>query len=106
MVDIKNSKESSYLNPLEQGIAFDDVLLVPQYSEILPSEVSLITNLTSKIKLKTPILSAAMDTVTEAEMAISLASEGGMGVIHKNMSIDHFYWLLYQFQIHVYLEQK
>ena len=88
MVDIKNSKESSYLNPLQQGIAFDDVLLVPQYSEILPSEVSLITNLTSKIKLKTPILSAAMDTVTEAEMAISLASEGGMGVIHKNMSID------------------
>ena len=88
MVDNKNSKESSYLNPLEQGIAFDDVLLVPQYSEILPSEVSLTTNLTSKIKLKTPILSAAMDTVTEAEMAISLASEGGMGVIHKNMSID------------------
>ncbi len=88
MVDIKNLKESSYLNPLEQGIAFDDVLLVPQYSEILPSEVSLTTNLTSKIKLKTPILSAAMDTVTEAEMAISLASEGGMGVIHKNMSID------------------
>ncbi len=88
MVDSKNSKESSYLNPLEQGIAFDDVLLVPQYSEILPSEVSLITNLTPKIKLKTPILSAAMDTVTEAEMAISLASEGGMGVIHKNMSID------------------
>ena len=88
MVDIKNSKESSYLNPLEQGIAFDDVLLVPQYSEILPSEVNLVTNLTPKIKLKTPILSAAMDTVTEAEMAISLASEGGMGVIHKNMSID------------------
>tara|TARA_Y100000748_G_scaffold302353_1_gene304394 strand:+ start:446 stop:1942 length:1497 start_codon:yes stop_codon:yes gene_type:complete len=88
MVDIKNSKESSYLNPLEQGIAFDDVLLVPQYSEILPSSVNLITNLTPRIKLKTPILSAAMDTVTEAEMAISLASEGGMGVIHKNMSID------------------
>ena len=71
MVDKKNSKESNYLNPLEQGIAFDDVLLVPQYSEILPSEVSLNTNLTSSIKLKTPILSAAMDTVTEAEMAIS-----------------------------------
>ena len=88
MVDIKNSNESSYLNPLEQGIAFDDVLLVPQYSEILPSDVNLTTNLTSKIKLKSPILSAAMDTVTEAEMAISLASEGGMGVIHKNMSID------------------
>ena len=88
MVDIKNLKESSYLNPLEQGIAFDDVLLVPQYSEILPSSVNLITNLTPRIELKTPILSAAMDTVTEAEMAISLASEGGMGVIHKNMSID------------------
>ena len=88
MVGVKNSNESSYLNPLEQGIAFDDVLLVPQYSEILPSDVNLTTNLTSKIKLKSPILSAAMDTVTEAEMAISLASEGGMGVIHKNMSID------------------
>ena len=88
MVDIKNSKESSYLNPLQQGIAFDDVLLVPQYSEILPSDVSLTTMLTKNIELKSPILSAAMDTVTETRMAISMAQEGGIGVIHKNMSIS------------------
>lgn len=88
MVKLKNSTKSNYLNPLEQGIAYDDVLLVPQYSEILPSDVELASNLTKKIKLKVPILSAAMDTVTEADMAISLASEGGIGIIHKNMSVD------------------
>ncbi|MBH44069.1 MAG: IMP dehydrogenase [Gammaproteobacteria bacterium] len=82
------NNESKYPNPLEQGLAFDDVLLVPQYSEILPKDVSLTTRLTNKISLKIPILSAAMDTVTEAEMAISLASEGGIGIIHKNMSIE------------------
>ncbi len=83
----KNNK-SKNPNPVETGLAFDDVLLVPQYSEILPSDVNLTTKLTSKIQLKIPILSAAMDTVTEAKMAISLASEGGIGIIHKNMSID------------------
>ncbi len=88
MVDSKKSNKFNYLNPLEQGIAYDDVLLVPKYSEVLPSDVNLSTNLTSRIKLKLPILSAAMDTVTEADMAISLASEGGMGIIHKNMSIE------------------
>ena len=88
MVKLKNSTKSNYLNPLEQGIAYDDVLLVPQYSEILPSDVELASNLTKKIKLKVPILSAAMDTVTEADMAISLASEGGIGIIHKNMTVD------------------
>tara|TARA_Y100001970_G_scaffold282561_1_gene395639 strand:+ start:709 stop:2205 length:1497 start_codon:yes stop_codon:yes gene_type:complete len=88
MVDTKKSNKFNYLNPLEQGIAYDDVLLVPKYSEVLPSDVNLSTNLTSRIKLKLPILSAAMDTVTEADMAISLASEGGVGIIHKNMSIE------------------
>ena len=88
MVKLKNSTKSNYLNPLEQGIAYDDVLLVPQHSEILPSDVELASNLTKKIKLKVPILSAAMDTVTEADMAISLASEGGIGIIHKNMTVD------------------
>ena len=83
----KNNKNKNP-NPVETGLAFDDVLLVPQYSEILPSDVNLTTKLTSKIQLKIPILSAAMDTVTEAKMAISLASEGGIGIIHKNMSID------------------
>ena len=82
------NNQSKYPNPVETGLAFDDVLLVPQYSEILPSDVNLTTKLTSKIQLKIPILSAAMDTVTEAQMAISLASEGGIGIIHKNMSID------------------
>tara|TARA_B100001057_G_scaffold81281_1_gene76637 strand:- start:14641 stop:16137 length:1497 start_codon:yes stop_codon:yes gene_type:complete len=88
MVDSKKSNKFNYLNPLEQGIAYDDVLLVPKYSEVLPSDVNLSTSLTSRIKLKLPILSAAMDTVTEADMAISLASEGGVGIIHKNMSIE------------------
>jgi len=69
-------------------LAFDDVLLVPQYSEILPTDVILSTNLTKNIQLQTPILSAAMDTVTESQMAITLAGEGGIGIIHKNMSIE------------------
>ena len=86
------NNESKYPNPLEQGLAFDDVLLVPQYSEILPKDVSLTTRLTNKISLKIPILSAAMDTVTEAEMAISLAdgdmdSSDFMQEIMNNMEI-------------------
>lgn len=71
-----------------QGITFDDVLLEPGYSELLPSQVDVRTHLTAKIALNLPILSAPMDTVTEAELAIALASEGGLGIIHKNMSID------------------
>ncbi|OGU11567.1 MAG: IMP dehydrogenase [Ignavibacteria bacterium RIFOXYC2_FULL_35_21] len=71
-----------------EGITFDDVLIVPSYSEILPKDTNLETRLTKKIKLHIPILSAAMDTVTEAEMAVALAREGGLGVIHKNMSIE------------------
>ena len=71
----------------ENAITFDDVLLSPSYSNILPHQVSLDTHLTRKIKLKLPIVSAAMDTVTESCLAIAMAQEGGVGIIHKNMSI-------------------
>ncbi|HLC38191.1 MAG TPA: IMP dehydrogenase, partial [Candidatus Norongarragalinales archaeon] len=71
-----------------KAYSFDDMLLVPKYSEILPSEIGVTTRLTKKISLKLPILSAAMDTVSEKQMAIALAEEGGLGVIHKNLSIE------------------
>lgn len=71
-----------------EGLTFDDVLLVPAYSEVLPREVNISTKLTKDITLNTPIVSAAMDTVTEANLAIALAREGGLGILHKNMSID------------------
>ncbi|GHV19423.1 hypothetical protein FACS189425_10040 [Clostridia bacterium] len=71
-----------------EGVTFDDVLLIPQKSEILPSDVSLTTKLTQTIKLNIPLISAAMDTVTESKLAIAMAREGGIGVIHKNMSIE------------------
>lgn len=74
---------------MKTGLTFDDVLLVPQYSEILPSEVNISTFLTQNIKLNVPIVSAAMDTVTESAMAIAMAREGGLGFIHKNMSIEN-----------------
>ena len=71
-----------------KGLTFDDVLLMPAYSEILPSEVKIQTQLTKNIQLNVPILSSAMDTVTEAQLAIALAREGGIGILHKNMSIE------------------
>ena len=71
-----------------QGLTYDDVLLVPNYSEVLPREVSLKTKFSRNITLNVPIVSAAMDTVTESEMAIAIAREGGIGVIHKNMTIE------------------
>ena len=71
-----------------EGITFDDVLLVPAYSEVTPNMVDLTTNLTAKIKLNIPMMSAGMDTVTEHTMAIAMARQGGIGVIHKNMSIE------------------
>ncbi|MCI6510420.1 MAG: IMP dehydrogenase [Prevotella sp.] len=71
-----------------EGITFDDVLLIPAYSEVLPREVSLSTKFSRNIDLKIPFVTAAMDTVTEAPMAIAIAREGGIGVIHKNMSIE------------------
>lgn len=73
---------------LKQAYTFDDLLLVPNKSEVLPKDVSLVTNLTKKIKLNIPLISAGMDTVTESKMAISMAREGGIGIIHKNMSIE------------------
>ena len=73
---------------VDEGITFDDVLLMPAYSEVLPREVDTTTFLTRDIKLNIPLLSAAMDTVTEAKMAIAMAQEGGIGVIHKNLSIE------------------
>jgi IMP dehydrogenase len=72
---------------IKEGITFDDVLLVPQFSEVIPNEVDLSTNLTNSIKLHIPLMSAGMDTVTEHRMAIAMARQGGIGVIHKNMSI-------------------
>ncbi|MDY3817568.1 MAG: IMP dehydrogenase [Lachnospiraceae bacterium] len=71
-----------------EGITFDDVLLVPQYSEVTPDMISLNTKLTNKITLNIPMMSAAMDTVTEHRMAIAMARQGGIGIIHKNMSIE------------------
>ncbi|RLA29142.1 MAG: IMP dehydrogenase, partial [Gammaproteobacteria bacterium] len=68
-----------------EALTFDDVLLQPDYSDVLPREVSLSTKLTAEITLNIPLLSAAMDTVTESNLAIALAQEGGVGVIHKNM---------------------
>ncbi|KZE39419.1 IMP dehydrogenase [Bhargavaea cecembensis] len=72
----------------KEGLTFDDVLLVPAESEVLPKEVDLSVQLTEKIRLNLPIISAGMDTVTEAKMAISMARQGGIGVVHKNMSIE------------------
>ena len=71
-----------------EGITFDDVLLVPQYSEVTPNMIELQTHLTKKIVLNIPMMSAAMDTVTESKMAIAMARQGGIGIIHKNMSIE------------------
>ena len=72
----------------EEALTFDDVLLVPAHSQVLPKEVDLTTNLTASIKLNIPLLSAAMDTVTEARTAICMAREGGLGIVHKNMTPD------------------
>lgn len=72
----------------KEALTFDDVLLIPKHSQVLPKDVQLETNLTKKIKLNIPLMSAGMDTVTESEMAIAIAREGGIGIIHKNMSIE------------------
>src|SRR3982751_1598544 len=72
-----------------EGLTFDDVLLVPAFSEIIPRDVDIKTKLTKDITLNVPLLSAAMDTVTEASLAMALAREGGIGILHKNMTIEH-----------------
>jgi IMP dehydrogenase len=86
MATINSSSKSQRL--LSEGLTFDDVLLVPAYSEVLPRETNTSTRLTKSIQLRIPMLSAAMDTVTEANLAIALAREGGLGILHKNMTIE------------------
>ena len=73
---------------VKEGLTFDDVLLIPAKSSVLPKNVDVSTRLTEDIKLNIPMLSAAMDTVTEYRLAIAIAREGGLGIIHKNMTID------------------
>src|ERR671919_671685 len=73
---------------IETALTFDDVLLVPQHSTVLPTQVDVSTRLTRNIRLNVPLLSAAMDTVTESSLAIAMAQQGGLGVIHKNLSIE------------------
>lgn len=80
--------KTAALHSIQEGLTFDDVLLVPAYSEVLPREVDIRSHLTKEIILNVPMLSAAMDTVTEASLAIALAREGGLGILHKNMSIE------------------
>ena len=72
----------------KEGLTFDDVLLLPGRSEVMPKDVDVSTRLTRNIRLEVPLMSAGMDTVTETRMAIAVAREGGIGVIHKNMSIE------------------
>ena len=79
-------RERILMRVIQKALTFDDVLLLPAHSRVLPREVSLKTRLTRKLELNMPLVSAAMDTVTEARLAIAIAQEGGIGIIHKNMS--------------------
>ena len=88
MATIKYSSQQFIEQKLTQGLTFDDVLLTPAYSQVLPKDVDISTKLTRHITLNIPLLSAAMDTVTEAQLAIALAREGGLGILHKNMTIE------------------
>ncbi len=75
-------------SPVPEALTFDDVLLVPAYSDVVPTQVSTQTQLTRNITLSTPLMSAAMDTVTEARLAIAMAQQGGLGVVHRNLTIE------------------
>ena len=77
------------LQDIKEGLTFDDVLLVPDFSDVLPGEVETRTSFSRNIQLHIPLCSSAMDTVTEAGLAIALAQQGGIGIIHKNFSIEH-----------------
>jgi IMP dehydrogenase len=76
------------MKPLKEALTFDDVLLIPVKSGVLPSQVDVKTRLTSNIDINIPLVAAAMDTVTESALAIAIARQGGIGIIHKNMSVD------------------
>jgi len=82
------TKNNGLPKEIVEALTFDDVLLIPSYSDVLPREVDISTQLTTDIRLNVPIVSAAMDTVTEEKLAIAIAREGGIGIIHKNMSIQ------------------
>ena len=75
------------MDTIKEALTFDDVLLLPKYSNVLPSKTNIILQLTEKISLKVPFLTSAMDTVTESKMAMAIAREGGIGVIHRNLNI-------------------
>ena len=77
------------MGPINEALTFDDVTLAPKYSSVLPSDVQTATSLTNNLKLKIPLITSAMDTVTEAKMAIAIAKAGGIGVIHRNLSIKN-----------------
>jgi IMP dehydrogenase len=87
-MDVKTRTELAIGADLATALTFDDVLLVPQHSHVVPREVDVSTNLTRKIRLNVPLVSAAMDTVTESRLAIAMAQQGGIGIIHKNLSIE------------------
>ena len=76
------------MDPIKQALTFDDVILAPNYSEILPSETNTSIKLSKNLTLKIPLISSAMDTVTEGRMAAAIAEKGGIGVIHRNLSIE------------------
>ena len=75
------------MGTIKESLTFDDVLLIPKYSDVLPSETDISLNLSKKITLKVPFLSSAMDTVTHSKMAVAIAKAGGIGVIHRNLNI-------------------
>src|SRR5947209_13298339 len=88
MLKTETSSLVSTATDLATALTFDDVLLVPRHSDVVPTQVDVSTRLTRKIRLNIPIVSAAMDTVTESRLAIAMAQHGGLGVIHKNLSVD------------------